>query len=63
MKCNIGNIDRAIRVILGLALITLAATGTIGIWGWIGILPVVTALFGFCPAYAIFGTSTCPIKK
>jgi hypothetical protein len=63
MTCNTGNADRAIRVIAGLALIVLAATGTVGAWGYIGVLPLVTGAFGFCPAYAIFGMNTCGIKK
>lgn len=63
MKCNEGTIDRAVRVIAGLALITLAATGTIGVWGWIGVVPLLTGVVGFCPAYAIFGMNTCSMKK
>ncbi len=63
MKINEHIIDRALRVIAGLVLITLAATGTIGVWGWIGVLPLVTGAVGFCPGYAIFGMSTCATKK
>ena len=63
MKLNEGTIDRVIRVIAGLALIALAATGTVGMWGWIGIMPLLTGTIGFCPGYAIFGVSTCPMKK
>ena len=63
MKINEGTIDRALRIIAGLVLITLAATGTVGVWGWIGVLPLVTGVVGFCPAYAILGMSTCEIKK
>jgi len=63
MKINEHTIDRALRVIAGLVLITLAATGTVGIWGWIGVLPLITGAIGFCPAYAIFGVSTCTKKK
>ena len=63
MKTNEGTIDRALRVIAGLVLIGLAATGTVGIWGWIGIIPLLTGAIGFCPAYSIFGISTCPMKK
>ena len=63
MKLNEGTIDRALRVIAGLVLIGLAATGTVGVWGWIGVLPLVTGLVGFCPGYAIFGMSTCEMKK
>jgi hypothetical protein len=63
MKVNEGTIDRALRVIAGLVLIGLAASGTVGVWGWIGVVPLLTGLVGFCPAYAIFGLSTCPMKK
>lgn len=63
MKTNVGTIDRIARVILGLVLIGLTLTGTIGAWGWIGILPLVTAAIGFCPAYTLLGLSTCPMKK
>jgi hypothetical protein len=50
--------DRAIRIIAGLVLIGLAATNTIGIWGWIGIIPVLTGAFRFCPAYPLLGINT-----
>lgn len=63
MKCNAGTIDRAVRVIAGLALIALAATGTVGMWGWIGVVPLLTGIVGFCPAYAMFGMNTCSMKK
>ena len=62
MKPNVGTIDRAIRIVLGLALIAGAATGTIGMWGWIGIVPIATGTFRFCPAYLPFGMSTCSMK-
>jgi Protein of unknown function (DUF2892) len=63
MKCNSGTVDRAIRGIVGLLLIALAATGTVGMWGYIGVVLLLTAVVGFCPAYAIFGMNTCGIKK
>ena len=63
MKTNEGTIDRALRVIAGLALIGLTVSGTIGAWGWIGVVPLVTGLIGICPAYSILGLSTCPMKK
>ena len=63
MKTNEGTIDRALRVIAGLVLIALAATGTVGVWGWIGIMPLLTGAIGFCPAYTILGINTCPLKK
>jgi len=52
-----------LRIIAGLVLIGLAATGTVGVWGYIGIVPLLTGIFKFCPAYAIFGLSTCPMEK
>ncbi len=63
MKCNSGGIDRALRVIVGLVLIALAATGTVGVWGWIGVVPLVTGVVGFCPAYTLLGIKTCSTKK
>ena len=48
---------------IGLALITMAATGTVGMWGWIGIIPLLTGLVGFCPTYTIMGINTCRVKK
>ena len=63
MKANEGTIDRAMRIIAGLALIALAYTGTIGMWGYIGIMPLLTGILGICPAYSIFGISTCPLKN
>jgi len=62
MKLNVGGLDRMLRIIAGLVLIGLTLSGTIGVWGWIGLLPVATGIFKFCPAYAIFGISSCPMK-
>jgi ABC-type polysaccharide/polyol phosphate export permease len=63
MKANVGAIDRVIRVIIGVVLIALVFVGPQSPWGWIGIVPLATALFGFCPAYALFGASTCAKKQ
>jgi hypothetical protein len=63
MKTNMGGIDRIARIVLGLALIALTLTGTIGVWGWIGVVPVATAAMGFCPLYTVLGFSSCPVKK
>jgi hypothetical protein len=63
MKTNEHMVDRTLRVIVGLVLIGLAATGKVGVWGWIGVIPLVTGMVGYCPAYAILGMSTCPMKK
>ncbi len=63
MKPNVGTIDRTIRIVGGLILIGLTLTGKIGVWGWIGVVPVLTGLFRFCPAYPLLGLSTCPLSK
>jgi hypothetical protein len=63
MKSNAGGIDRALRIFVGLVLVGLAATGTVGVWGWIGVVPLLTGVIGFCPAYPIFGINTCSVKK
>jgi hypothetical protein len=59
MNANVGTADRIIRIVAGIALITLAALGTIGWWGYIGIVPLVTGLVRFCPAYTLLGLRTC----
>lgn len=61
MKVNVGGIDRVLRIVAGLALITWALLGG-PVWAWIGIAPLATGLLNFCPAYGIFGISTCKIK-
>ncbi len=58
MKINMGGIDRLIRVVVGVALIGLVLLDRIGPWGYIGVLPIATALIGWCPAYVPFGIST-----
>jgi len=63
MKSNVGGIDRILRIALGLVLIGLAATGSVGVWGWLGIVPLATGAIGWCPPYAIFGFNTCAMKK
>lgn len=62
-KTNVGSVDRALRIAVGLALIALAATGTVGAWGWLGIVPLLTGTFRFCPAYLPFGLSTCKTRQ
>lgn len=63
MKTNVGGIDKILRIAAGIALIALAATGNIGIWGYIGIVPLFTGLIGWCPAYTLLGIKTCPMQK
>jgi hypothetical protein len=63
MKLNVGGADRVIRIVLGLALIGLTLTGNIGVWGWIGIVPLATGAIGWCPPYALLGFNTCSMKN
>jgi hypothetical protein len=63
MKANVGGIDRVLRIVVGLVLVALAATGTVGAWGWIGLVPLATGLVRFCPLYPLLGLSTCPLQK
>ncbi len=63
MKPNVGGIDRIFRIIAGLGLIALAATGTVGWWGWLGVVPLMTGVFSRCHPYAILGINTCKTKN
>lgn len=63
MKKNEGNLDRALRVAAGLLLIGLAATNTVGVWGYIGVVPLLTGAIGMCPLYSILGINTCPMNQ
>ncbi|MDO8251060.1 MAG: DUF2892 domain-containing protein [Rhodoferax sp.] len=63
MKSNVGGIDRILRIVLGLVLIGLTLSGSIGVWGWLGIVPLATGVIGWCPPYAMLGWSTCSMKK
>lgn len=63
MKMNVGMLDKVLRIIAGVVLIGLSLMGTIGIWGWIGIIPLVTGIMGWCPLYSIFGMNTCPTRE
>jgi len=63
MKLNVGSIDRSLRIVLGLVLIALSLVGVIGWWGWLGVVPLLTGVFRFCPAYLPFGWSTCRMEQ
>jgi hypothetical protein len=62
MTRNAGNIDRAIRILVGLALLALVFVGPQTPWGWIGLVPLITGLVGFCPLYRVLGINTCGLK-
>lgn len=63
MPRNEGTLDRALRVILGLILLSLVFIGPQTLWGLIGLVPLATGLMGYCPLYQIIGLNTCPLKK
>lgn len=62
MKLNVGGIDRILRIVVGLALIIWALMGG-PVWAWIGVVPLATGLFRFCPLYTVLGMNTCPMDK
>lgn len=63
MKTNEGGIDRVLRILAGVVLLGLMAMGTIGWWGWLGIVPLATGLIGWCPLYTLLGLNSCPMKS
>lgn len=63
MTTNIGGLDRVLRIVAGVVLLVLGAVGPLGWWGLVGLVPLGTALIGFCPVYPILGINTCPAKK
>ncbi len=60
---NEGNVDRIIRVIVGLGLLSLVVIGPQTLWGLVGLVPLLTGIFGFCPAYKLLGMNTCPVSN
>jgi hypothetical protein len=63
MNTNVGGIDKILRIVAGIALVTMAAMGIIGMWGFVGVVPLLTGLMGWCPAYTLLGIKTCPMQK
>jgi len=63
MPTNEGNLDRALRVIAGAGILSLAFIGPQTAWGYVGLVPLITGLVGYCPLYAMLGLSTCPVKR
>jgi hypothetical protein len=60
---NVGSIDRILRIVVGLGLISLVFVGPQTPWGWVGIVPLLTAFIGFCPLYTLIGIRTCPVGQ
>jgi len=63
LRRNVGTTERVIRVVAGGVLLSLVFVGPTTAWGWIGLVPLLTGLIGSCPAYSLFGFSTCPMRK
>ena len=65
MKANVGGIDRMLRIVVGIGLLALVFVleSNARYWGLVGLVPLATGVFRFCPAYSIFGLSTCPMER
>ena len=63
MKKNVGLVDRVARIVGGLALMALAATGQVGAWGWLGAVVLATGVFSFCGLSTVLGVKTCPLRS
>lgn len=63
MTKNVGGIDRILRIAAGGVLVALAATGTTGLWAWVGVVPLATGLLGWCPPYQLLGFNTCKLNR
>lgn len=63
MKKNIHSVERVVRIILGLGLLSMAFIGPANPWFFFGLIPLATGLMGWCPPYALLGISTCPMKN
>ena len=63
MKANEGTIDRALRIVAGIGVLSLAFVGPQTPWGYLGIVPLATGLIGWCPVYALLRINTCPVKR
>lgn len=63
MKINEGAFDRMVRVVAGLGILSLAFVGPQTPWGYLGAIPLITGLVGFCPAYALLGVNTCGVRR
>ncbi len=63
MNLNVGGIDKILRIVVGVALIGLTVTDVIGVWGWVGIVPLATGLINWCPLYPMIGLNTRGTEK
>ena len=63
MKSNVGGIDKVLRIVVGAGLIGATVAGFLPVWGYIGVVPLLTGLLGWCPLYPLLGINTCPTKE
>jgi hypothetical protein len=63
MSCNVGGVDRGLRIVAGLVILALGVAGPLGWWGLVGLVPLATGVLRFCPAYTILGLRTCPAEN
>ena len=63
MTRNEGSLDRILRIVVGIVLISLVFIGPQTPWGWLGVVPLLTGLVGWCPVYTLLGIRTCPMKQ
>ena len=63
MTTNIGKVERIVRIVIGIGIVSLAFVGPTSPWAYLGILPLLTGLVGWCPPYALFGISTVRTAK
>lgn len=63
MKTNEGTVDRILRIVLGLGLLSIVFIGPQTMWGFLGLVPLLTGVLGFCPLYRVFGFNTCPVDS
>ncbi len=59
MSANVGGLDRILRIVVGLVLLSLVFVGPQTPWGWLGLVPLLTGFISFCPAYSLIGVNTC----
>lgn len=63
LPTNVGMLDRGVRLLLGVGLLSMAFTGPQSAWGFIGFVPILTAMVSSCPLYTVLGLSTCQTRR
>jgi len=63
MSINEGSIDRGVRIVAGIVLLSLVFLGPHTLWGLVGLVPLLTGIFGYCPLYKVLGLNTCPMER